>query len=217
MVQRNSLGISVRGKTHFYSTVWYISNTPSFIFSSIHNNITNTSVYMYIRIQYYVNLQMFTTSYFTILIRMYKCILSFPCCYAFWLRLYMQTTSNIYADKHQSIPYIMHNHIYISAFYAWWIKWSFKYKSGWSLYLSMYSWIDRHMRSNNTLVINQIWMIWKSDLYGPYHCTMCKPYIQLAQSYICGIRVYITWSIQLYPSKNRITIYLCIPILRGKW
>ena len=44
---------------------------------------------MYIRIQYYVNLQMFTTSYFTILIRMYKCILSFPCCYAFLLWLYM--------------------------------------------------------------------------------------------------------------------------------
>lgn len=172
MVQRNSLGISVRGKTHFYSTVWYISNMPSFIFSSIHNNITNTSVYMYIRIQYCVNLQMFTASYFTILIRMYECILSFSYCYAFLLRLYMQTTSKIYADKHQSIPYIMHNHIYISAFYAWWIKWSFKYKSCRSLCLSMYSWIDRYMRSNNTLVINQILMIWGSDLYGSYHYIM---------------------------------------------
>ena len=160
---------------------------------------------------------MFTPSYFTILIRMYECILLFSYCYAFLLWLYMQTTSNIYADKHQSIPYIMHNHIYISAFYAWWIKWSFKYKSGRSLCQSMYSWTDRNIRSNNTLVINQIWMIWESDLYRPYHCTMRKPYIQLAQSYICSIRVYITWSIQSYPSKNRIAIYLCISILRDKW
>ena len=172
---------------------------------------------MYIRIQHCVNLQIFISPYSIILIGMYACILSLSYCYAFLLRLYMQTTSNIYAYKHQSIPHIMHNHIYVSAFYVWWIKWSFKNKSGWSLCQSMYSWIDRHMRSNNTLVINQIWMIWKSDLYGPYHCTMCKPYIQLAQLYICGIRMYITWSIQLYPSKNRITIYLCIPILQGKW
>ena len=160
---------------------------------------------------------MFALSYFAILIRMYECILLFSYCYAFLLRLYMQTTSNIYADKDQSIPYIMHNHIYISAFYAWWIKWSFKYKSGWSLYLSMYSWIDRHMRSNNTLVINQIWMIWKSDLYGPYHYTMRKPYIRSIHSYIHNIRMYIAWSIQSYPYKNRITIYLCTPILQGKW
>ena len=172
MVQRNSLGISVRGKTHFYSTVWYISNMPSFIFSSIHNNIANTSVYMYIRIQYCIDLQMFASPYFTILIEMYECILSFSYCYAFLLRLYMQTTSNIYADKHQSIPHTIHNHIYISAFYAWRIKWSFKYKSGRSLCQSMHSWIDRHMRSNNTLFINQIWMIWESDLYGSYHYIM---------------------------------------------
>ena len=157
------------------------------------------------------------SSYFTILVGMYECILLFSYCYAFLLWLYMQTTSNIYADKHQSIPYIMHNHIYISAFYAWWIKWSFKYKSGRSLCQSMYSWTDRNIRSNNTLVINQIWMIWESDLYRPYHCTMRKPYIQLAQSYICSIRVYITWGIQSYPSKNRIAIYLCISILRDKW
>lgn len=160
---------------------------------------------------------MFTLLYSTIIVGMYGCILSFSYCYALLLRLYMQTTSNIYADKHQSIPYIMHNHIYISAFYAWWIKWSFKYKSGWSLYLSIYSWIDRNIRSNNTLVINQIWMIWESDLYGPYHCAMRKPYIQSTQSYIHNIRVYIVWSIQSYPSKNRITIYLCISILQGEW
>ena len=73
---------------------------------------------MRIRIQHYTDLQMFAPSYFTILIGMYECILSFSYCYAFLLRLYMQTMSNIYADKHQSIPYIMHNHIYISAFYA---------------------------------------------------------------------------------------------------
>ena len=144
----------------------------SSIFSSIHNNITNANVYIYIRIQYCVNLQMFTLSHFTILIRMYECILSFSYCYVSLIRLYMQTTSNIYDDKHQSIPYIMHNHIYISALYAWWIKWSFKYKSGRSLYLSMYSWIDRYMRSNNILFINQIWMIWESDLYGSYHYIM---------------------------------------------
>ena len=172
MVQRNSLGISVRGKTHFYSTVWYISNTPSFIFSSIHNNITNTNVYKYICIQRYMDLQMFSLLYSTILVEMYECIPLFSYCYVFLLQLYMQTTSDIYADKHQSIPYIMHNHIYISASYAWWIKWSFKYKSGWSLCQSMHSWIDRHMRSNNTLVINQIWMIWESDLYGSYHYIM---------------------------------------------
>ena len=160
---------------------------------------------------------MFTPLYSTILVRMYGGILSFSYCYAFLLRLYMQTTSNIYTDKRQSIPYIMHNHIYISAFYAWWIKWSFKYKSGRSLCQSMYRWMDRNIRSNNTLFINQIWMIWESDLYGPYHCTMRKPYIQLIQSYIYSVRVYITWSIQLYPSKNRITIYLCISILQGEW
>ena len=217
MVQRNSLGISVRGKTHFYSAVWYISNMPSFIFSSIHNNITNTNVYVHILIQHCVNLQMLSLLYFTILIRMYECILSFSYCYAFLLRLYMQTTSDIYADKHQSIPYIMHNHIYISAFYTWWIKWSFKYKSGRSLCQSMYSWMDRHMRSNNTLVVNQIWMIWESDLYGPYHCTIHKPYIRSTQSYIHNIRVCIVWSIRSYPSKNRITIYLCISILQGEW
>ena len=73
---------------------------------------------MYIRIQYCVNLQMFAPPYSTILIGMYESILSFSYCYAFLLRLYMQTMSNIYADKHQSMPYIMHNHIYISAFYA---------------------------------------------------------------------------------------------------
>ena len=156
---------------------------------------------------------MFTPLYFIILVGMYGCILSFSYCYAILLRLYMQTTSNIYADKHQSIPYIMHNHIYISAFYAWWIKWLFKYRSGWSLYLSMYSWIDRHMRSNNALVINQIWMIWESDLYGPYHCTMRKPYVQSIQLYIHNIWMHIAWSIQSYLSKNRITIYLCISIL----
>ena len=61
---------------------------------------------------------MVALQYFTILIEMYECIPSFSYCYVFLLRLYMQTTSNIYADKHQSIPYIMHNHIYISAFYA---------------------------------------------------------------------------------------------------
>ena len=149
-----------------------------------------------------MDLQMFTPSYFTILIRMYKCILSFSCCYAFLLRLYMQTTSNIYADKHQSIPYIMHNHIYISAFYAWWIKWSFKYKSGRSLCQSMYSWMDRNIRSNNTLLFNQIWMIWESDLYGSYHYIMHYPYTQSTQLYIHNIRVYITWSIQLYPLKK---------------
>ena len=172
MVQRNSLGISVRGKTHFYSTVWYISNTPPSIFSLIHNNITNTNVYMYIRIQHCVNLQIFISPYSIILIGMYACILSLSYCYAFLLRLYMQTTSNIYAYKHQSIPHIMHNHIYVSAFYVWWIKWSFKYKSGRSLYQSMYSWMDRCMRSNNALFINQIWMIWESDLYGSYHYIM---------------------------------------------
>ena len=155
--------------------------------------------------------------YSTVPIEMYECIPSFSYCYVFLLRLYMQTTSNIYADKHQSIPYIMRNHIYISVFYAWWIKWLFKYKLGWSLYLSMYSWIDRHMRSNNTLVINQMLMIWESDLCGSYHYIMHYPYIRSTQSYIHNIRVYITRNIQLYPSKNRITIYLCIPILQGKW
>ena len=109
----------------------------------------------------------------------------------------------------------MHNHIYISAFYAWWIKWSFKYKSGWSLYQSMYSWMDRCMRSNNALFINQIWMIWESDLYGSYHYIMHYPYTQSTQLYIHNIRVCIAWSIQLYPFKNRITIYLCIPIYKA--
>ena len=61
---------------------------------------------------------MFALSYFAILIRMYECILLFSYCYAFLLRLYMQTTSNIYADKHQSIPYIIPDYIYISVFYA---------------------------------------------------------------------------------------------------
>ena len=172
---------------------------------------------MYIRIQYCMDLQMFASPYFTILIEMYECILSFSYCYAFLLRLYMQTTSNIYADKHQSIPHTMHNHIYISAFYAWRIKWSFKYKSGRSLCQSMYSWMDRNIRSNNALVINQIWMIWESDLYGSYHYIMHYPYTQSTQSYIHNIRMCIAWSIQLYPSKNRITIYLCISILQGKW
>ena len=65
-----------------------------------------------------MDLQMFSLLYSTILVEMYECIPLFSYCYVFLLQLYMQTTSDIYADKHQSIPYIMHNHIYISASYA---------------------------------------------------------------------------------------------------
>ena len=158
----------------------HISNPPFDTFltrphSSSHRYTTISQIPAYTCVSVYNTAWIYRClppSYFTILIRMYEYILLFSYCYAFLLRLYMQTTSNIYADKHQSIPYIIHNNIYISAFYAWWIKWSFKYKSGRSLYQSMYSWMDRNMRSNNTLVINQIWLIWESDLYGSYHYIM---------------------------------------------